>query len=150
MGGAVALLRCAKERSLMAGNLRVLIDARMMLGRFSGVARMVTRLIETLLAVPNVRVVALCGNEPYEPWANHTDLEMIVSDFSRKDRSPTRRLWWEATRLRLWIAQSGADVFHPRAGGLRPVPTVLTFTTSFLNEPVRNIGALPECAIDTT
>ena len=38
----------------MADNLRVLIDARMLMGRFSGVARMVTRLIDNLVRMPHV------------------------------------------------------------------------------------------------
>lgn len=114
----------------MPHSLRVLIDARMLMGRFSGVARMVTRLVEHLARMPHVRVVALCGSLPYEPWMGRNDLEMIVSDFSPKDRSPLRRLLWEATRLRHWIAQSGADVFHATWNtGIPfrcPVPAVLT------------------------
>lgn len=114
----------------MAATLRVLIDARMLLGRFSGVGRVVTRLVENLVCLPNVQVVALCGDEPYEPWIGRHDVEMLVSDFSRRDRSPVRRLIWEATRLRKWISKSHAGVFHATWNtGVPfrcPLPSVLT------------------------
>jgi hypothetical protein len=130
----------------MSDNLRVLIDARMMMGRFSGVARMVTRLVEHLADMPHVTVSVLCGNESYEPWEHSKNLEMIVSDFSRKYRSPARRLWWEATRLRHWIAQSEADVFHATwntgAPFACPVPTILTVHDVIpWDEPARGLSA---------
>ncbi len=115
----------------MAHRLRVLVDARMLLGRFSGVARLVTRLIDQLSVMPDVQVVALCGNEPYKPWADRADVEVMISDFTRRDRSPIRRLWWESQRLHHWISRSGADVFHatwnsgvPRRCGMASVLTI--------------------------
>ncbi len=133
----------------MAGNLSVLIDARMMIGRFSGVARMVTRLVENLTTMPNVRVIALCGSEPYGPWASRSDIELIVSDFSRRDRSPARRLLWEATKLRTWIVRSGADIFHATWNTGVPfrshVPTILTVHDVIpWDEPVRGLSSRVE------
>ncbi|MDO8630548.1 MAG: glycosyltransferase family 1 protein [Phycisphaerales bacterium] len=110
--------------------LRVLIDARMLLGRFSGVARVVTRLVDTLARYDDLRIVALCGDEAYEPWSHRTDIDIIVSDFSRRDRSPIRRMLWEGTRLRGWIRRAGPDLFHAAwnhgVPARCPVPAILT------------------------
>lgn len=110
--------------------LRVLIDARMLIGRFSGVSRMVTQLVEALVQLPGTRVVAMCGNEPYEPWKNRDDINVVVTDFSRRDRSPARRMFWEAVRLPGWIRRAGADVYHATWNTGVPfrcsVPAVLT------------------------
>jgi len=110
--------------------LRIMIDARMLLGRFSGVARVVTRLVDALACRDDMRIVALCGDEAYAPWTTTTDIDILVSDFTRRDRSPLRRMLWEETRLRRWIRLAGVDLFHatwnqgipPRC----PVPTILT------------------------
>jgi glycosyltransferase involved in cell wall biosynthesis len=130
----------------MASGLRILIDARMLLGRFSGVARVVTRLVENLVSLPDIQVVVLCGDEPYVPWVGRHDIEMVVSDFSRRDRAPVRRSIWEATRLPKWIAESQADVFHAIWNtGIPfrcPVPTVLTVHDVIpWDEPCRGLSA---------
>ncbi len=44
--------------------MRVLIDARALLGRFSGVARFITSLVDALAEREGVEVFALCGSEP--------------------------------------------------------------------------------------
>jgi glycosyltransferase involved in cell wall biosynthesis len=114
----------------MGLGLRVLIDGRMLIGRFSGVARMVTRLVENLVCLPGIHVIVLCGDEAYQPWVGRIDIEMLVSDFSRADRSAVRRVLWEGIRLRHWIAESRADLFHATWNtGIPfrcPVPSVLT------------------------
>jgi glycosyltransferase involved in cell wall biosynthesis len=116
--------------TVTARRLRVLIDARMLLGRFSGVARVVTRLVDTLARCDDLRIIALCGDEVYEPWSHRTDIDIIVSDFSRRDRSPIRRMLWEGTRLRGWIRGADPDLFHAAwnhgVPARCPVPAVLT------------------------
>lgn len=126
--------------------LRILIDARMLLGRFSGVARMVTNLVETLAQVPELHVTVLCGNEPHEPWKTRKDLSLLISDFSRRDRSPLRRAWWEAVHLPRWIARSGADVWHATWNtGVPPfcaIPTLLTVHDLIpWHEPVMSVSS---------
>ncbi|MEK6798174.1 MAG: glycosyltransferase family 1 protein [Planctomycetota bacterium] len=110
--------------------LRVLLDARMLVGRFSGIARMVTSLVDELAQRDDVRVIVLCGNDEHSPWTHRDDVEVAPSSFGRKDRSPSRRLWWEETRLRALIRRSSADVFHATwNSGIPfacPVPSVLT------------------------
>jgi len=110
--------------------LRILIDGRMLLGRFSGVARVVTKLVEHLATRADTTPVVLCGNEPYLPWCHRDDIEMLVTDFRRADRSPFRRLLWEETKLSDWISRSDADVYHATwNSGVpsgSPIPTVLT------------------------
>ncbi len=96
----------------MTPPLRVMIDARMLLGRFSGVARFVTGLVEALAGQPDLRIVALCGDEPFTAWEGRTDIEMMASSFSRRDRSLLRRMWWEETRLPAIVKQSGVDLYH--------------------------------------
>lgn len=110
--------------------MKVLLDARMLLGRFSGVGRVVTALAEHLASRGDVRVAVLCGNEPYEPWRERHDIDMLVSDFSRAQRTPLRRLIWESTQAARWMERSGADVYHAlwNSGvpGNCPIPAVLT------------------------
>lgn len=96
-----------KERAL-----RVLVDARMMLGRFSGVSRYVTRLIDELAKLDGVEPVALCGVGGADRWLDRGDVQTIVSSFRRADRSASRRVEWDALYLRRIIHDSGADVFH--------------------------------------
>jgi glycosyltransferase involved in cell wall biosynthesis len=110
--------------------MRVLIDGRMLLGRFSGVARVVTKLVEHLANRADTMPVVLCGNEPYLPWCDRDDIEMLVTDFRRIDRSPFRRLLWEETKLAGWISRSKADVYHATWNSGVPsgvsIPRVLT------------------------
>ena len=110
--------------------LRVLIDARMLIGRFSGVARVVTRLVDELTRCPRLRVVALCGDQPYPPWIERRDMELVITDFRRRDRVATRRAIWEERRLPAIIRRAGVDLFHATWNtGIPwrcPVPSVLT------------------------
>jgi glycosyltransferase involved in cell wall biosynthesis len=110
--------------------MRVLIDGRMLLGRFSGVARMVTGIVDRLCLDPAVQVVVLCGNEAFRPWVGRPGIELLVSDFSRRHRTPAARLWWEENRLADWIERSGAALYHATWNhGIpanRPVPAILT------------------------
>lgn len=114
----------------MARPLRIMMDARMLIGRFSGVARVVTRLAEELTSDGKMEIVALCGDTGYEPWSKRSDIEVIRSSFTRRDRAFPRRLRWEAVNLRKLIASAGVDLFHatwnfgiPRRC---PVPSILT------------------------
>ena len=114
----------------MGQPIRVMMDARMLMGRFSGVARFVTRLAEELVQGGDIEIVALCGDEVYEPWANAPNIEIVRTNFTRSMRAVPRRVLWEATKLSSVIAKSGVDLFHatwnfgipPRC----PVPSVLT------------------------
>lgn len=110
--------------------IRILIDARMLIGRFSGVARVVTRLVDQLAADSRLRVIALCGNEPYAPWNGRKDIEVLGTSFSREDRTPRRRLQWENSQLPRITRQSRADVFHATWNSGVPrgctIPTLLT------------------------
>ncbi len=114
----------------MTRTLRVLIDARMLMGRFAGVARVVTRLVDELAAQDGIEVVALCGNQPYEPWVGRRDVEMILTSFTRRDRSPMRRWMWDAMRLPGAVRRSGCDLYHATWNSGVParcsVPCVLT------------------------
>lgn len=114
----------------MTRALRVLIDARMLIGRFAGVARVVTRLVDEFAAQDRIEVVALCGHQPYEPWAGRNDIEMILTSFKRRDRSPARRWMWETRQLASVIRRSGCDVYHATwnsgVPARCPVPCVLT------------------------
>ncbi len=114
----------------MARPLCVLIDARMLLGRFSGVARVVTKLVDGMAVRDDIRVAVLCGNEVYDPWSRRTDIDVIQSDFARADRVPARRMWWEGTRLSEWIRRADVDLFHATWNyGIParcPVPALLT------------------------
>lgn len=114
----------------MTRRLRVLVDGRMLLGRFSGVARTVTCLVERLCENPDLQIVVLCGNELHSPWNGRDNIELLVSDFERRHRTAWARFWWEENKLPGWIARSGADVFHATWNhGIpaeRAVPSVLT------------------------
>ncbi len=109
---------------------RVLIDARMLVGRFSGVGRVVTRLVDELVKQDDLRVVALCGVEPFQPWIGCSDIEVIPSTFGRDDRTAARRLLWEEAKLPGIIRRAGVDLFHATwNSGIPtrcPVPAVLT------------------------
>jgi hypothetical protein len=96
----------------MTDPMRILIDTRMLLGRFSGVARMVTGLVEELVRTPGVRVVALAGARPFHPWRNRPEIEQVLTGFDLGMRSPIRRVVWEATTLLGIIARCRADVYH--------------------------------------
>lgn len=109
---------------------RVMVDARMLVGRFSGVARFVTRLIDELSKLEDLEIVALCGCEVFTPWADRGDIEVVTSSFGRRDRTAVRRLWWEERNLRGLIRRARVDLFHATwntgVPGFCPVPAVLT------------------------
>ena len=115
---------------LMSRPLRVMIDARMLIGRFAGVCRVVTRLVDELAGREDLRVVALCGSEPFAAWAGRTDIDVVRCDFGRGDRTADRRMYWEATRLPGLIRRANVDVFHATwNSGIPnrcPAPAVLT------------------------
>ena len=114
----------------MGKPIRVMMDARMLMGRFSGVARYVTRLAEELVQGGGIEIVALCGDESYEPWANASNIEVVRTNFKRPMRAVPRRVLWEATKLSSVIAESGVDLFHATWNFGIPsrcsVPSVLT------------------------
>lgn len=115
---------------MMQHPLRVLVDARMMIGRFSGVGRYVTRLIDELAASEGIEVVALCAAGGADAWLDRDDVETIISSFTRADRPASRRVEWDALYLRQLVRDSGANVFHATWNtgipALCPVPSVLT------------------------
>lgn len=110
--------------------LRVLVDARMMVGRFSGVSRYVTRLIDELAGLDGVAPVALCGVGGADRWLDRGGVQTIVSSFGRSDRSASRRVEWDALYLRRIIRDCGADVYHATWNtgipAMCPTPSVLT------------------------
>jgi glycosyltransferase involved in cell wall biosynthesis len=115
---------------MMRSPLRVMIDARMLLGRFSGVSRFVTRLADELARQDGVTVIALCGNEPPNVWRDGGGIEIVTSSFSRRDRTAARRVWWEERHLGGLIRRAHADLYHATwNSGIPaacPVPAILT------------------------
>lgn len=115
---------------MMPRPLRVMIDARMLIGRFSGVSRFVTCLVDELARRDDVRVVVLCSREVPPAWTDRRDIEVVPSDFGRSHRTAAKRLRWEEMKLRGYIRSARVDVVHatwntgvpPRC----PVPSVLT------------------------
>jgi alpha-1,3-rhamnosyl/mannosyltransferase len=107
-----------------------MIDARMLIGRFSGVSRVVTRLVDELARHEEIEVVALCGDGVYGPWEGRTDIEIVRSSFGRGDRRIPRRVLWEETRLPGVVPAAGVDLFHATwnfgVPARCPVPSVLT------------------------
>lgn len=96
----------------MTRPLRVMIDARMLLGRPSGVGRFVTRLVDELIRRDDVDVTTLCGDSVPPIWRDRTGFRVVTTDFSRADRTALRRLRWETTRLSRIVSRAGVDVFH--------------------------------------
>ena len=130
----------------MSRRLRILLDARMMLGSFSGVGRVVTCLVDELAQQDGLELLALCGNEPYEPWTRRDDIELLISSFSRADRTAVRRVWWEERHLAPLIRRTQADVFHATWNtGVPPhcsAPAVLTIHDLIpLHEPARHFAS---------
>ncbi|MCH7840451.1 MAG: glycosyltransferase family 4 protein [Planctomycetes bacterium] len=130
MERADVVLPGAETDRMMPHPLRVLIDARMLIGRFSGVSRFVTRLVDELARRDDLRVVVLCSREVPPAWTDRKDIEILPSDFGRSHRTAARRLRWEEMKLRGYIRSAQVDVVHatwntgvpPRC----PVPSVLT------------------------
>ena len=114
----------------MARPLRIMIDARMLIGRFSGIGRFVTRLVEHLVDCPNIQVVALCGREATPGWLAWRGVDIVTSSFQRRDRTAARRALWEERHLGRLIHDAHADVFHATWNSgvpvFCPVPAVLT------------------------
>jgi len=92
--------------------LRVLVDARVLVGRFSGIARVVTRLIDELARRDGIRVIALCGAHSPDALSTRHPIEVMESSFSRADRTPYRRWRWEQAHLPEAIRRAKADVYH--------------------------------------
>jgi glycosyltransferase involved in cell wall biosynthesis len=97
---------------MSARRLKVMIDARMLIGPMSGVARFVTRMVDEIAAQENVDVIALCGPQPYEPWRDRSDVKLVTSSFDLRHRTVTRRLLWEQLRLPGLVQRVDPDVFH--------------------------------------
>ncbi|MGB2984251.1 MAG: glycosyltransferase, partial [Phycisphaerae bacterium] len=114
----------------MTRRLSIMLDARMLVGRFSGVGRVVTRLIDELTKQDDLRIIALCGRDGFPPWEGRRDIETMTSTFGRKDRTAVRRLVWEETHLRKLIRRAKVDLFHATwntgVPARCPVPCVLT------------------------
>jgi len=114
----------------MSSILRVLVDARMLVCRFSGVARVVTSLIEELCRREDIRITALCGREPYAPWEDRSGIETMTTNFDRNHLDPLRRFLWERRNISRIIRDSMVDLFHATwntgVPANCPVPTVLT------------------------
>ena len=114
----------------MTKPLRVLMDARMLIGRFSGVGRVVTNLVEEFRVRDDMHVAVLCGHEPHAPWLGAADIEVITSSFDRAHRTPLHRGQWEERELPTIIRDAGVDVYHASWNhGIPkecPVPSVLT------------------------
>ncbi len=110
--------------------LRVLIDARMLIGGFSGIARYVTKITDELAQRDDLHVSVLCGNETHEPWSNRRDITVVESSFSRRDRTAARRVQWEEFHLPGIIRAAEVDVYHATWNtgipSLCPTPSVLT------------------------
>ena len=110
--------------------LRVMIDARVLIGPLSGVGRFVTRLVEELAAQGDVQVTALCARESYPPWRGRGDVKTVTCSFDRRDRAISRRLVWEELKLPGVVRRVSPDVFHATWNSGAPrgkkVPTVLT------------------------
>ncbi len=81
MERADLVLPGAETCHMMPRPLRVMIDARMLIGRFSGVSRFVTRLVDELARRDDVRVVVLCSREIPPAWTDRRDIEVVQSDF---------------------------------------------------------------------
>jgi glycosyltransferase involved in cell wall biosynthesis len=114
----------------MTRPLRVLIDGRMTVGRFSGVARVVACLVDELGSRGDTRVAVLCGRDVPGAWRAAPDIEVVATEFGREDRSPVRRRRWEETILREVLRAARVDLFHATwNSGIPsrcPVPAVLT------------------------
>ena len=119
-----------QARKTSMSRLRVLIDGRALIGRFSGVARFITELTRELSNRDDVQPILLCGRQVQDEPALPEDLERVWTSFDRSDRRPSQRCHWEQVHLANIVKESRADVFHatwnsgiPRAC---PVPSVLT------------------------
>lgn len=114
----------------MSCPVRVLLDARMLIGKYSGIARVVTETANALARQNEIKVLLLCGNVEPPKEIVETGVCIIPSSFSRSDRSPIRRWIWEERNLPRIIRESGADLFHAtwNSGIPRrcPVPALLT------------------------
>ena len=114
----------------MNSKLRALVDARMLLGRFSGVARVVTCLLREFARGEEIEPVALLGASDDGNALAALGIETLRCDFDRADRDPIRRRRWEEKRLAEWILAARADVYHAtwNSGIPRdcPIPAVLT------------------------
>lgn len=110
--------------------LRVLLDGRMFVGRFSGVARVVICLIREFARNAAIEPVALLSASDDGSAFADLGVETLRCDFDRDDRDPVRRRRWEEARLATWIDAARADVFHATwnhgVPANCPTPSVLT------------------------
>lgn len=124
------MLRRKEAFLIMHRPIRVLIDARMLIGRFSGISRYVTRLVDQFCKQKRIEVVALCGQQVPEIWESRKDIEFVTTDFQPSDRSAEKRLRWERKHLRSYIHQANVDVYHATWNSgipsFCPIPSVLT------------------------
>lgn len=106
------------------------MDARMLLGRFSGVSRFVVSLSEKLTTNHEIDLVWLLGDAEPTQTVLPAHVRVHQTNFRRMDRSALRRLWWESTELTRVIREIRPDVYHAtwNTGVPNPrlVPTVLT------------------------
>lgn len=114
----------------MTARIRVLIDARALLGRFSGVGRFVTSIVHELVTRDDLQIIALCGRGAANERLVRSGVELLETNFSRRHMRPDRRAWWEETRLRRWVRLARADVLHATwntgVPPCCPVPALLT------------------------
>src|ERR1044071_1238738 len=96
----------------MIHRLRDLMDARMLLGRFSGVSRFVVSLSENLASNHEIELIWLLGDAELNQGLLPAHVRVHQTGFRRLDRSPLRRLWWESTELTRVVREIGPDVYH--------------------------------------
>ncbi len=129
MEGTDALL-CRAETCVVSRALRVMVDARMLVGAFGGIARYVTRLVDKLAEQDGMEIVALCGAETPSQLPERENVAVAMTNFSRRDRGAIGRLRWEERNLAQAIRNAEVDVFHATWNtGIPakcPVPAVLT------------------------
>lgn len=110
--------------------LRLLLDARMLIGRFSGISRYVTRLAEQLSKNKEIQVVALCGQQVPDIWVSNPKIETLTTPFTKGDRAPDKRYVWEKKHLRNILKDANVDIYHATWNSgipsFCPVPSVLT------------------------
>ncbi len=110
--------------------LRILLDARMLIGRFSGISRYVTRLADQFSKNKEIQVVAMCGQKVPDIWASNTKIETITTSFTKGDRAPDKRYAWEKKHLRNILKKANIDVYHATWNSgipsFCPIPSVVT------------------------
>jgi glycosyltransferase involved in cell wall biosynthesis len=102
----------------------------MLIGRFSGMCRFVTALVDELARRPDMQIIAMCGAQRPSAWAGRSGIEVLQTDFARPDRAPYRRLRWEQRRIPQLIRRCRADLYHATwnsgVPARCPAPAILT------------------------